>query len=78
MDRRFDQMLEAMRILEGRITRLEEKASIRYQCPRIAGGFDGQEPMIRILYKVGRLSYGASCRFYPVLSCRIHKALRCA
>lgn len=33
MDRRFDQLLEAM----------------------------------RILYKVGRLSYGAPCRFYPSL-----------
>ena len=28
MDRRFDQLLEALRIFEGRITRLEEKAGI--------------------------------------------------
>ena len=28
MDRRFDQLLEALRVFEGRITRLEEKAGI--------------------------------------------------
>ena len=27
-DRRFDQLLEALRVFEGRITRLEEKAGI--------------------------------------------------
>ena len=28
MDRRFDQLLEALRVFEGRITRLEEKEGI--------------------------------------------------
>ena len=28
MDRRFDQLLEALRVFEGRITRLEEKVGI--------------------------------------------------